>query len=222
MNVTSFIGNTERRLLVSPIGFRLINELTGDAPIGRVTSELDRRDASGQWVPMNVRAQRNASGIVIFPALTRTARRGLASVPPGSFRARFNADFYIPIYRVTEDGVAFDAPPYNDEEAPAILNRVPQDVMLAPAPAYPFPAEWRVLRGVVTGAAGPVADAEVSRGNTVRVLTDPRGGYALPLRQTKLNTPVVIDATDHRTGRVGQITVTLPDALGRDQPIAIS
>jgi hypothetical protein len=222
MNVTTFIGRTEHRLLLSPIGFRLIDEFTGEAPIGSVSCVLDKRDASGSWVPTGAQARRSAGGIVIFPALSRVARRGLVGAPPETFRARFKANFYIPFYRITQDGLTFAAPPYNDEEPPANPSRVPQDVVLVPAPSYPFSSEVRVLRGVVTGPDGEVADAEVSRGNTERVLTDPRGGYALPLRQTSLHTPVVIDATDHRTGRVGQITVTLPDALGRDQPIAIS
>jgi hypothetical protein len=222
VNALTLIDGIERRLLLSPIGFRLIDDLTGTAPVGRVSCMLDRRDASGQWVPTDVRPQRTAGGIVIFPGLSRTTRRDVAGLPAQSYRARFSADFYIPVYRVTQDGVTFDAAPYNDEVEPANPRRVPLDVMLAPAPGYPFAPEMRVLRGAVTGPPGPVGDAEVARGNTERVLTDPQGCYALPLRQEKLHVPIVIDATDHRGGRVGQITVTLPDALGSDQRIAIS
>jgi hypothetical protein len=65
-------------------------------------------------------------------------------------------------------------------------------------------------------------NAEVARGNTERVLTDESGSYALPLRLTPNNVPVVIDAVDHHSGENGQITITLPADLGTDNVILIA
>ena len=217
-----FVATSGSRLSASPIGFRLIDDLTGVAPFGRVGCVLDTKDGAGAWVPSGVLAQRSASGVVIFPNLGRTARRGLAGAAPQRFRARFTAEFYIPLYVATQDGLEFDAPLYNDEEPPPGLTGIPHDVVLVPAPSAPCAPELRVLRGAVRGADGPVANVEVSRGNVDRVLTDPRGDYALPLRLPPLIGQITIDATDHRTGRVGHVTVTLPDALDRGQLIAIS
>ena len=67
-----------------------------------------------------------------------------------------------------------------------------------------------------------MVNAEVSRGNTERVLSDEQGSYALPLRLTPDNTPVAIDAVDHISGEHGQITVTLPADLGGSKLIVIA
>jgi hypothetical protein len=163
--------------------------------------------------------QRQRRGL--FPELGRTARRGLGGAPVQRFRARFAAEFYTPLYQSTQDGMEFDVHPFNDAEPPPGLSGIPQDVVLVPAPNFPFTPELRVLRGTVSGAEGPVANAEVSRANDDRVLTDTRGEFALPLRQAPLTGQVTIDAADRRTGRIGQITVTLPDALVAGQLIAI-
>ena len=96
----------------------------------------------------------------------------------------------------------------------------PHDPM-TPAPAFPFPRSLKLLRGQVIGSSGPIADAEVSQPNIECVVTDRKGCYALPLRQVPNGKPVEINATDHRTRRVGHITIVLPDALGRSQPITI-
>ena len=217
-----FVAIAGRRLSASPIGFRLIDDLTAAAPLGRVTCVLDARTDAGTWVPSGVPAARSASGIVIFPGLGRTARRGLSGAPPRRFRARFAAEFYIPLYAALQEGLEFDAPPYNDEEPPPGLTGIPQVVVLVPAPNHPFPPELRVLRGAVRDAAGPVAHTEVSRGNVDRVLTDTNGEFALPLRLPPRRGAITVDATDHRTGRAGQLVLTLPAALDHSQLIALS
>jgi hypothetical protein len=221
LSMTALAATDGRRLTLSPIGFRLVDELTGIAPIGRTGCELDAAEGAG-WRASGIQPRRSLSGAVIFPGLGRTARRGLAGAAPLQFRARITAEFYIPHYQSTSDGIVFTAPLWNDEEVPPDLPPMTMDVMLAPAPNMAFTTELRVLRGTVRGANGPVAFAEVSRGLVDRTLTDERGEYALPLRQPPFAGPVTIDAVERRTLLAGHITVTLPGALGAGQPIVIS
>lgn len=214
----------DRRLALSPIALRLIDDLTGGVPVGTVGCALFVDDGAGGWVPSGVRARRSAGGLLIFPDLGRTARKGLGGAPSRSYQARFAAEFYTWYDQRTSDGYGFEVFPFNDAEPPPGLSGMPVAITLVPAPNYPFPAELRVLHGVVTGPDGPVANAEISRGNVDRVLTDARGAFALPLRQPALAGPVTIDATDHRAtpNRVGQAVLQLPDALRTSQTIAIS
>jgi hypothetical protein len=219
--VTALAALSGTFLTLSPVGFRLIDDMSGQAPIGLVRCKLEVSDGAGAWVPTGIVASRSLGGIVIFPGLGRVARRGLAEAQSQRYRAGFDAEFYRPQYRVLQEGLEFDVAPYNDAEPPPGLNGVPLDVVLVPASNFPFPPELRVLRGTVRFGSNAVSDAEVSRGNVDRTLTDARGEYALPLRLPPLTGQITIDATDHRTGRVGHVDVNLPGALGIGQPIAI-
>jgi hypothetical protein len=212
------ILSSERSLQVSPIGLRLIDDLTGQAPIGRTDCILFIEDAPGQWRRTDLRPARNAGGFIIYPDLGRT---GDTTVQPRHYCAEVTAEFYRPLYPSPQTGVEFDVYPYNDESPPAQGPAV-HDVHLVPAPNYPFPPHLRVLRGEVRNATGVVVNAEVSRGNTERVLTDEKGNFALPLRLTKNNVSVDIDAIDHATNETGQISITLPADLGTSKTISIS
>jgi hypothetical protein len=156
-----------------------------------------------------------------YPGLERRAE--VVGQPPRRYRVRLAAEFYVPLYRATLDGIEFDAFPYNDTHPPQVIASLPQDVKLAPAPNYPFPPHIPVLRGVVLDQASgaPATDVEVMVTNVELVLTDRRGRFALPLRFTPMNAPVPIDAMDQRTGKTGTITITLPAALGQSQTITI-
>ncbi|MGA9768989.1 MAG: hypothetical protein WBV94_08110, partial [Blastocatellia bacterium] len=60
--------------------------------------------------------------------------------------------------------------------------------------------------------------------NQKRVLTATKGLFALPLRITtkaQLENKQVIDAFDHRTNRTGQIEISIPQAVGKNQTIPI-
>jgi hypothetical protein len=210
------------RRMYSPIGLRLIDELTSDAPLGKVICSLFVEDAPGQWRLTDVLPVQSLGGVLTFPGLGRSAV--VAGEPPRRYRAAVEAEFYIPFYARQSDGIEFDAFPFNDENPPAKLPEVPQTVFLVPAQNYPFPPYLRVLRGQVRDAAGPVANVEVTRGITERVLSDGQGVYALPLRFSPNKGPVTIDANDHRANpnRHGQITVTLPADLGKFNLITIS
>ncbi|CAB3778748.1 hypothetical protein LMG28614_00713 [Paraburkholderia ultramafica] len=208
------------RRVYSPIGFRPIDELTGDTPLGNVTCSLFLEEAPGIWRLTDLRPVQSVSGVLTFPGLGRSAV--VAGGLPRHYRADLDAEFYLPFYAAQSDGIEFDVFPFNDDNPPAQFSKIPQTVVLVPAPSYPFPAHLRVLRGVVRDAAGPVANVEVVRGNTERVLSDAQGSYALPLRLTPDNVPATIDAIDHRANRHGQITITLPADLGKNNPITIA
>src|SRR5688500_12783949 len=164
------------------------------------------------------------SGYVTYPGLERHPE---TLGGPRRYRCRIEAEFYEPLYRAQFDGVEFDAFPYNDTNPPANFPPppnlpLPQDVVLTPASAYPFPANVPVLRGRTAAVNGNVvADVIVSQGVQERVLTNQRGDYALPRRSVTPNVPVFIDATQPRTGRTGPIAITIPQNLGANHDIQI-
>ena len=106
-------------------------------------------------------------------------------------------------------------------------------VNLAPAVGYPFTSDMPVIYGQVSTAVGePVPDVLLSATvrtagarapRTARTLTGPRGTFALPLRWAPAGQQVTITAADYRhiPSRTGQLSVQLPDALGRNQNIVI-
>ena len=58
---------------------------------------------------------------------------------------------------------------------------------------------------------------------TAQTLTGAGGTFALPLRWAPVGPAVTVTATDYRRtpNRTGQLSVQLPDALGRNQKIVI-
>jgi len=207
-------------VLYSPVGLRLLDELTNEVPLGSVQATLDILDAHGNWQPTNIADVRTPSDVVTYPGLERHA--DITGLPARQYRVRLSADFYIPYYQVSQDGISFTADPYSDTQPPANVVEIATDTPLLPAPNYPFASYIPVLRGVVVDAnAKPVPNAYVTQGVTERVLTDSRGTFALPLRWVQPNTAVVIDATDQRTGRTGSIQIQLPGSLGTNQTISI-
>jgi hypothetical protein len=208
----------ERPQLYSPIGLRLLDEMTGEPPIGRTEAFLDVQEGAA-WRSTEIQAVRTAGGVVAYPGLERRAD---VTGPPRHYRVRIAAELYRPLYLIAQEGIEFDAFPWNDTNPPAQTAHEPKEVKLAPAPHYPFPPHVPVLRGAVVdlGTKEPVADAEVMYANLERVLSDERGEFALPLRFAALSVPVTIDAL--RGSRQGSINVTLPAGLGKSQTISIS
>jgi hypothetical protein len=208
------------KVTYSPIGMRLIDELTNQVPIGNVYSFLDIKDASGVWRETGIQSSRNTDAVLAYPGLERHAT--VTGLQPPQYRVRLKADFYIPYYLINADGIVFNAYPYNDTNPPAQVVTVPTDTPLLPATNYPFAPQIPVLRGIVVDASGKaVANASVSQGNTERVLSDAQGQFALPLRWVQQNTLVPIDASDARTARTGSIHIQIPAALGKSQKISI-
>jgi len=219
--VTSWITiPVEWTRLYSPIGLRLLDELTNQPPLGNVHSDLDILDAANNWQPTNTRAVLTPGGVLTYPGLGRHAV--LTGQVPQKYRARITADLYLPHYLTASDGIEFTVPPYNDDNPPSVIVEMAVDTPLLPAPDYPFSNHVPVLRGVVVdGANNAVPYAYVTQSNKERSLTDSRGTFALPLRWIPANTLVSIDAAD-RGGRTGTISVQFPDALNKSQTISIS
>jgi len=213
----------EHSELFSPIGLRLLDELTGELPIGRVEAFLDVRDGTA-WRATGIPAVRTPGGVVAYPGLERRAD---VSGPARRYRVHLAADFYRPVYPSSPfEGFEFDALPWNDTNPPKTITRFPQDAKLTPSTGYPFPPFVPVLRGrVVNGAKKPVADAEVKFVQLTqvlsRVLSDERGEFALPLRLAAFGVALTIK-TDHRpTGHTSTLNVTLPGTLGKSLTISI-
>ncbi len=211
---------SERRMLYSPIGLRLVDDFTGFAPFGKVRANLDVRDADGEWRETEIHAIRTLSDVLAYPGLGRSAN---VAAPPVRYRARIDASFYQPDYLLNVDGLEFDVHPYDDDTPPAVAADLPVNLFLMPASNYPFPAHIRVLRGRVVATNGaPVANVEVTESARERVLTDARGSFALPLRWPGVDAVVQVDALDHRSGRSAQVAVTLPAGLAVGHVVTIN
>ncbi len=208
------------RRTYSPVGLRLIDDLTGEAPLGVVRCTLLVLDAPQQWRVVDVPRALTPTGVLVFPDLGRST--SVTGAAPRHYSAVLHADFYILFFFTRSDGFEFDAFPFDDTTPPAQLRKAPDTIALVPRASYPFAPYQRVLRGRVVDANGPLVNVEVSHGNVERTVSDTQGVFALPLRLTPNNTPVTIDAIDHRNNRHAEITVTLPADLGKNQTITIS
>jgi hypothetical protein len=220
--VTTWITTpVEVTRLYSPVGLRVLDELTNQRPLGMVKAVLDVLAAGGNWRQTSVRPVWTPGFVLSYPGLGRHAN--VTGLPVQKFRVRIIADLYIPFYQASADGIPFNVYPYNDDNPPAVITGLAIDTPLVPCPNYPFQNHIPVLRGVVVDPAGnKVPNAYVTQSNKERALTDKRGTFALPLRWVKANTPTPIDATDQRTGRTGSITIQIPAALNSNQKISIS
>ena len=211
-----------RRKLYGQIGLRLIDELTGRGPLGRVSSNLFIENGAGGWRKTNIKPVLTSRGVLAFTRLESPVSL-VVGQPARRYRVQIEAEFYRPFYRITANGIEFDVFPYNDDHAPQSLDpQQPMEVKLTPATNYPFPSHVPVIRGVARAAGAPVTDAEVSCSNVERVVTDERGNFSLPVRNKPNNTSFDIDATDHRTNKTGKKPVKLPDDLGKNLTINIS
>jgi hypothetical protein len=211
----------DEKWLFSPVGLRLVDEMTGEAPLGGVEATLDILDPNGSWRETDIRNVRTPSGVVTYPGLERHG--DLTGVPPRQYRVRLTADLYVPHYRAQSDGIPFTAFAWNDTNPPQQIARAAIDTLLLPAPNYPFPGHVPVLRGVVIDAAKiRVPDVSVTQSHKERAVTDCRGTFALPLRWAALDAQITIDALDQRTNRHGSIEIHLPASLYKSQTIEIT
>jgi len=209
---------SERSSIYSPLGLRLVDELTGRAPLGRVTARLELRTAPATWAATSLAAVLTPSNVFVWPGLGK--QRDPLSATPRRYRARIDAELYRPAYLETVDGLEFDAPPWDDDHAPVPTTRGPTDLYLLPAAAYPFPTWVRVVHGKVEDGGGDaVANVLVSQGTAEKVLTDERGAFSLPLRWAANG--VLIDALDARGGRAGSHVLNLPTDLNSSVVITI-
>ncbi len=210
-----------RSALFTPIGLLPIDDITGRAPLGALKVYLDAEESAGVWRTTDVRPVITRAGVITFPALGR--KIAPAALGPSRYRVRVEAEHYIPNYRRDQDGIEFDAFPYDDNTAPASAPGMPDPFFLLPGPTYPFPGHLLVLRGaVVDGGGVPVRDAEVTIGATRRVLSDARGSFAISTPRPAAPSLIQVDAADLRTGKVGGTAVPFPPGLVGSVQIVIS
>lgn len=212
---------SERHVVYSQIALRCIDEFTGGPSLCPLGVRLSFRDSAGQWRDLDARPTRSPSGNLLFPGLGRSAN--FAAAPTVRHRVRIESEGYRPEYLRTVDSIEFDVHPFDDSHAPAALAAAPETVLLLPSASYPFPTHVRTVRGRTVDSAGdPLGNVEVVHNLAERVLSDERGVFALPLRWAPLAGVVTLDATDHRSGRTGQITLTLPDDLPQGHTLTLS
>jgi hypothetical protein len=219
----------QRRVSYSAAWFVPVDTVTGTPPILPLAILLDIRDGQ-EWAPTEIKPTVMLSGGIGYLDLGRCRDPGTTA--PKRYRARFEPGAYLAIVRAYREGEEFLALPFSDTTPPALVVP-PLRVNLAPAVSYPFTSEVPVVYGQVSTAAGePVPDVLLSVTvrlpvpgplRTTRTLTGPYGTFALPLRWATAGQQVTITAADYRhiPSRTGQLSVQLPDALGRNQTIVI-
>lgn len=213
--------------LYTPIAVKLIDAVTGSAPLAPVKTFLELRDSAGAWIPQKRNPVPTPGGLLTFPGL---GRRGHASgVSPEKYRLRFESDIYQPDYLgkpLSLEGIEFDSFPYNDDTPPAVFATSVTDVVLHPSPRYPFLPSTPILRGFVVrqGTTNRVAAALVAEALHDRTITDKTGEFALALRQVKPNIATSIDVTDFLStpNETGITVILLPAALGISHTIGIA
>jgi hypothetical protein len=219
----------ERRVSYSAAWFVPVDTVTGTAPGLPLTILLDIRDGQA-WASTEIKPTVMLSGGIGYLDLGRCRDPG--TTVPKRYRARFEPGAYLAIVRAYREGAEFLALPFSDTTPPALVVP-PLTVNLAPAVSYPFTSEVPVVYGQVSTAAGePVPDVLLSvtvrlpapgPPRTTRTLTGPHGTFALPLRWVPAGQQVTITAADYRhiPSRIGQLSVQLPEAFGRNQTIVI-
>ncbi|MCI0432645.1 MAG: carboxypeptidase-like regulatory domain-containing protein [Gemmatimonadetes bacterium] len=212
---------SERTVLYSQIGLRLVDEFSGGPSQYPVAALLSYQDSAGDWQPTSIKPTPTPSGNLSFPGLGRSAN--LPAAVMVRHRVQLASEFYRPEYLRTLDALEFDIHPYDDDQPPAVVPNVPQTVLLLPSAVYPHAAFVRTVRGQTLDTSGdPIVNVEVTAGTSERVLSDERGVFSLPLRWAPLSGNVVIDAIDHRTGRTDQINLALPQDLLQGQTFTLT
>lgn len=234
----------EQRLLVSPAWFVMVDDFRRQPYTAGVAATLDQWRQSA-WVPTGIAPTVTPSGVVAYPGLGRHREPGHAQ--PQLYRTRFTVPGYQVLY-VTDDqldsysadvvGREFLAYPYDDQHPPLIAAE-PEAVRLLPGVAFGYSPDTRVISGMVrrAGSGDPVANAYIFvEGRTdpeglswrERTLSDARGAFRLSLRwagtrpDPRSPTEVFTLTAVERPDRSGQLTVRLPDELGRIHVIEIS
>ena len=200
------------------------------APIGWTKIELAIDEGGGVFRTIDPPYQvvRGANGVLWFPYLERYAdARGRA---PRTYRVRVSAQFYVPSYTYTADGVDLQVAPYDPVNPPAFVPTLPTKIHLLPTAMYPYPAAVPVLRGsIIDTSNAPVVAAQVSwidgTLQTDTVLTDADGEFSLPMRRAPRDTPIDIHAErppPPAGGRSGDTIVRIPQDLSTFHTIQIS
>ena len=85
----------EHTELFSQIGLRLLDEISGVAPYGKIRISLDIKDENGEWQKTGIKPLITLSGVITYPGLERRAE--VAGQPIRHFRIRLDADFHLAV-----------------------------------------------------------------------------------------------------------------------------
>jgi len=223
-----------RLLVFSPLGLSLLDDFTGERPIGFVnpTLQVETAPASGVWVATGVRGLFTNSGILAYPNL---GRRGRVPSPPETlknYRVLVTAQYYNPLYPGGPGslGVIFSVTPYDDDSDFTMLVPTMVTLTLLPKANYPYAGDASFLVGQaqrVSGDAVPALvtavepfDGTIDRRQT-RVLADQGGTFRLPLRWGDPSASTTVTATDPASGKSGQISLSFPYDLSKPLTIRI-
>lgn len=210
----------ERRQMWCPVALALRDEFTGGTALGKPLFTLERQ-AGTRWLPTDLTPVMTSGGIYAWPGLGRSSDP--AALPLSRVRITITLDAQVPFYRVTDDALEFDVPAWNDNHDPALSPIMPQTVLLAPGPAYPFSRNVRVLRGRVLDTGGqPVRDALLVADGLERAITDASGAYSLALRWQAPSGPVQVAVSHPRSGRSALVNAALPADLAASFDITVT
>ena len=210
-------------VMPAPVAVRPVDDFSAGAPALPVAFVLDRLAATS-WTETGLEPVRTLSGVFAWPGLGRVPDAALA--PAEQYRVRFSDPAGLAHYRAAYgfslDGLVFTVAPWSLAQPPASAPLQPETVFLYPGAAYPFASNIAVLRGrTVTLGGDPLADSLVASG-TDRVLSDPRGAFALPIRLTAAVTTISVTADHARTGTSNAVTIAVPAGLIGETQIQLS
>ena len=154
------------------LAIRLIDDFTGEAPLGRVSVTI--RD---------MKAATNLSGYYVF-----------TNLPKGkSYDVHIDSELYVP------ENIKDVAIPRPDPKNPV------EPVTVKPKPAYPFPANATLVRGVIVNP-DPVVDAPVKCSDPPQeTRTDSNGEFVLYFKGIKEKDITV--SVDAQPGKTVQTTI---------------
>jgi hypothetical protein len=223
--------NGERTIRFGVFAIRLVDAFTGTEPIGNVQSTLELRSPDGSWNEVNETPTRTSNGAYAFSLLAladnpaRIHPGSFASLSDGDFpsvgefRVKFETEMYMPSYL-----------PQSDAFEPS-LKRV-SELLLYPAPNYPFPASARVARGLVTDSNGSALSlAEVFATNPsgggpiveqIRSVSNSNGEFTIPIVRTPPTITMRFEAADASGTRDGFVDLPVATALSQLIQITIN
>jgi hypothetical protein len=110
----------------------------------------------------DIEAVKNLSGYYCF-----------IDMATGNYTVNIKSDWYFPKETTVDISTL-------DPKNPAV------EIELKPMPSYPFPKHATVVRGVVMGTNGPVANADIEVvDKTIKTITDDRGEFVLYFKGIK-------------------------------------
>lgn len=221
--------NGERTIRLGVFAVRLVDAFTGTEPIGMVQSALEVKRPDGTWIEVDVVPTRTSNGAFAYSLLALA--ENASKIQPGTFpslsdgdfpsvgevRVRFETELYLPAYL-----------PNSDAFEPS-LKKV-SELLLYPAPNYPFPTSARVARGLVTdsnGSALPLAEVVATNPagggpivEQIGSVSNSNGEFAIPIIRTLETTTMRFEATDASGTR--STFVDLPVATALSQLVQIT